>query len=390
MSIFIIFLSFATFYVIYRKSIGILCNELFWLCLFWLLIVGVFLYSGVYYGVYGRSAQLIVFLSLCSVAFYIGRKRGLSRKVYVYDSESISDHTKYTILGVFCLFIYLFEIFRLNGISIFFMSDYYGKRETYISNLGAISSLFVPILLVQGLYLFSKQYVEKSKFSLYGALLLLLYCLPSVLQTGRESFLYIIIGIISIYGFKSEIKNSKFSNNLSCYHFVQVKKQKIRDKIIIKILIPFIILLIGYFIYYISIGRFTDNEINAFLVNNSVSPSTQKEALLWGHFEFIYYNILSYFSHQLPFLDLQLQHYNGPYMCGLYELNIISRRLPDSLGLDYKSVYESYQTMFIKNHCDFTGGWNTILGSFISDFGRVGAVFMSFIVGYVVGKIRKK
>lgn len=136
--------------------------------------------------------------------------------------------------------------------------------------------------------------------------------------------------------------------------------------------------------------RFGQAQINSFLLYNDVPGNVITEASKWGEFDFLYYNLISYFSHQISFLDFMLKEYNGPYMFGFYELNILSRRLPESLGLDYMQVYDQIHTMYMRHHVDFGNGWYTVLGSFIIDFGRIGTILLSFLLGLYSGKIRKK
>ena len=140
----------------------------------------------------------------------------------------------------------------------------------------------------------------------------------------------------------------------------------------------------------ISMNRFTSTEINILLSTNDVSSDAMKDAAKWGDFEFLYYNIASYFSQQIPFLDFMLKEYHGPYLMGLYELNIVSRRLPDFLDLDYRQVFIELKRLFPNCGEDFGDGWNTVLGSFIADFTWVGALPACWICGFILGKIKKK
>ena len=163
--------------------------------------------------------------------------------------------------------------------------------------------------------------------------------------------------------------------------------RKLWNYIILVIVVSFL----GVSIYIISTVRFSEGNINYFLNVNDVPEDVIVQGEKLGAVSFLYFNFLSYFSHQIPFLDLTLQEYSGPYLLGMYELNIISRRLPDFLGLDYNLVFKSTNTMLVQNDATMLSStWNTVLGSFICDFGRFGAIIMCYIIGSILGRIRKK
>lgn len=144
------------------------------------------------------------------------------------------------------------------------------------------------------------------------------------------------------------------------------------------------------FIVHISKERFGDNEVSTFLNTHSVKLAAIREAETWGNFEFLYYNIASYFSHQLSFLEFIFKEYHGPYMFGMYELNIISRRLPTILDLDYNLVYQQLRQLYLLNGVSYSGDWFTILGSLIVDFGRFGSIVFMYFCGYFCGIVKKK
>jgi len=150
------------------------------------------------------------------------------------------------------------------------------------------------------------------------------------------------------------------------------------------------VVLISWVILEISKSRFGFNEINVFLTKNDVPSSILKDAESWGDFDFLYYNIISYFSHQIAFLDFLIKEYNGPFMFGMFDFNIISRRLPESLNLDYNLVFTSLNRLYSAKGVSFSGGWCTVLGSLLVDYGILGTLIFNYICGYVVGIVRKK
>lgn len=376
MSIFILIFITVFLISVIRTGGRILCNEIFWLILFWCFIIGVFFFGGVKYGTYGTSIVLYLFLFICTVAFILGRNKGYNSVKKADNSPVIEIHTtRLTILGIIGLLLYVFDVFRLNGL-LFLFEDSSTKATFKTSFWGGVGSIFIPILLVQGVYLFTKDLAYKNRINVYAIFLLLLYTLPCVFHTGREAILYIIIAITAAYGYKQIVG---FKN----------KKHKLR-----KVIIVFVSILAIAFLFRIIIDiskdRFGLNEIRTFLYKHDVDSKAMVEASRWGDFEFFYYNVLSYFSHQIPFLDFTLQNYDGPYMFGLFELNIITRRLPDFLGIDYNKVFEKFGYLYRTKGITFSGGWNTVLGSLICEVGWIGTIILCFIIGIFTGKIRKK
>lgn len=351
-----------------KTHLNALHNEVFWFICSWTLIIGVHFASGVEWG-YSVSFSTGTYIALCLILFLGFYGLGIHSKVVIKQTSTI-DGKKYRIIkglgwaGSVC---YIFEFIRLNGISI-------GRKISYqISFLGSLSTIFISILLVCGLYEFGKNFIENKKIKVSTILELIGYAVPSMVNSGRESLLFVMIGVISMLGYSINQRNITEGKNF----FLSFRK-------IITIVTSLLIFgVIGYIFLYISIGRFDSNDINSFLVKQTVPKSLINEALKFGEYDFLYYNFVSYFGHQLPYLEYVVQHYNGPYLGGLYELNIISRRLPSVLGLDYRLVYKSVDSVF-------SGGWQTIIGSFIFDFTKYLTPFVCAIFGLVIGVIRKK
>lgn len=371
MSLFLL-LYLVFFAVIAKKSnYKVFCNANYWLSFFWVLIIGVFFTSGIVYK-NGCSPYVWLFLCSCFLSFYWGLSK--SKKVVITIFEGALSQIsikKYCILGVSGMILYSFDYLRLNGIAS-------AKGESNISLFGSLGSLFVPILIVLGLYLNAQTIKLKGKFNFLGILFIIGYTVPCMLNAGRESILFGIIGILCLYG---------YSKNSLKYH---VGRNNLLKKYLLLFALGVCVLILGFLMINISSTRFTDNEINVLLSARNISMDAINEASTWGSFEFLYFNIASYFSHQIPFLDLTLREYDGPYLFGCYELNIISRRLPDYLGLDYKLVSMQLKRIFVLNGESFSGGWNTVLGSLISDFTWVGTIVVCFWCGYINGLAKRK
>ena len=330
----------------------LLYNDLFWLSMSWIFIIGTNLFSGVGWS-YETSIEVYVFIAICFVSYVLGRRLSFARMPRrIFLQETNNNKIKlYILVGYIGLLLFVADYIRLNGVNAIQKSSY------EISIFGSVGSLFIPVLLVQGLYLISEKLDRKGTISVGGVLLLLSYSVPCILNSGRESFLYVAIGFLVIYSYKK--RDSKLD-----LHRFNLKKAGMT---VVFILIS--VCLLGVIIN-ISIGRYSNTQVSTFLATHDVSEKTIEEANKWGAFSNIYYNLLSYFGHQIPFLNFILKEYRGPYLFGMYEFNIISRRLPSFLGLDYRLVGQQLRVLFIKTGASFSGSWQTGLGSLVIDFSK--------------------
>lgn len=374
MSLFIILSLIILAVLVVKSDYKILSNTNFWLCVFWGMIIGVYVTSGIRYR-YGFSGPLILFLIACVLFFCHCQKIGSKRRTYVFDdSQILRGRIEFTLLGLLGAFLFTWDYLRLNGFATV-------KGDSDISLIGSVGSLFIPILLVVGIYQNALSIKLQNRYNVTGILLIFIYSLPCIINAGREAILFGIISILCLYGY-----NKKLAVNQ-----IRIRSPKrLKSKVLIVLAVVVCLVASLYLLIQLSISRFTQNEINVLLSKNDISSIAMRDAESWGDLEFLYYNIASYFSHQIPFLDFTLREYDGPYMCGMYELNIISRRLPDALGLDYKLVSKELERLYSIKAESFSGGWNTVIGSFIIDFTWVGAIIACGLCGFAIGKIKKK
>lgn len=370
MTVFLIIFLLVFGYIGKRNNYRAFTDPLYWLSLFWALIVGVYFSSGINYK-YGVSIYLVCFFTACLIFFFLGYRKGLHQKTKVFVTKKrTSLKIGYIAVGIIGVFLFSYDYIRLNGIV-------ETKGDTNISIIGSVANLFIPILLVMGLYLNAQSINKKGSFNLLGIILIFAYSIPCMLNAGREAILFAVIGILCIYGYKKIID-------------VRSGRHNGGRKYLLLILSISVVLFMGFLIVQISKQRFTNNEISILLANRDVTSRFAAEADSWGDFSFLYYNIASYFSHQIPFLDFTVINYDGPYMLGMYELNILSRRLPDFLGLDYRIVSHELNHLFATKGESFSCEWNTVLGSLVVDFTWIGAILICGLCGYAVGKIKKK
>lgn len=350
--------------VLYKfKGQSIFFNDLFWLIYSWLWIIGVYNFGGVTFGDTPdyKIYLYILFVFILFIVFrFFGKKSRLkSLSSFKSRNQNNTNMIYFEYIGVVSAFIYIIDFVLHNDFSLSLKANY------NLSIFGTVALFFLPILLVCGLYHFING-ISNRKISIKSIILLFLYAMPVLFTSGRSTVFNILIGLISAYFFvnSSKIKKKKFNLKKVFYIFI------------------FIIAIILIFNYFLGItnSRFGENEISVYLYKHRVSNNTINEANSLGEFKFFYYNILSYFAHQIPYLTSVIREFNGPYMFGMYELNVISRRLPDFLNLDYMTIYSLIKI-------EYSGSWQTIIGSFIFDFSIYFTPFIVSIIGYFNGKI---
>ena len=102
--------------VFFIRGREILFNELFWLLLWWTLVLGNALVSGIYWG-YEISIQAIIYVLGAILLFIIGRFFGTRtprRKTPLVDRKP-SEYRIPTILGVCGVLLFTIDYLRLNG-----------------------------------------------------------------------------------------------------------------------------------------------------------------------------------------------------------------------------------------------------------------------------------
>lgn len=166
MSLFLL-LYLVCFAIIAKKSnYKVFCNANYWLSVFWVLIIGVFFTSGIAYK-NGCSPYVWLFLCSCFLSFYWGLSKSKKVAITIFDGTlSQISIKKYCILGVSGMLLFSFDYLRLNGLAS-------AKGDSNISLFGSLGSLFVPILIVLGLYLNARSIKLKGKFNILGVLFII-------------------------------------------------------------------------------------------------------------------------------------------------------------------------------------------------------------------------
>ena len=145
----------------------VLYNDKFWLLFWWGIILGVYLSSGIQWGDYGLSNSLLLFLAVCFLFYFSFRKLGTKCRIREANDEEWIIDKRIIASGYLGLGLFIFDWLRLNGLGV-------TKSSYNISFIGTVGMLFVPILLVFGIYSIGDTLVKKQKISISGIASLIL------------------------------------------------------------------------------------------------------------------------------------------------------------------------------------------------------------------------
>lgn len=366
-----------------NKKNGILINDLFWLIMSWMLVIGLHFTSGIIYR-YKASTNTIVYISFIFIIFvsfrYLGKRTKIKDKLYKNpqnnNQEKYIDTRRYFYIASIGYIIYFIDVFRLNTL------NFGVKSDIRISIMGTVSFLVVPLLLIIWLYEVSYSIKNNIKIKFHAKVSALMYCMISILYSGRQTLLiFILISFIVI------TYSNSLSKNLKKKSIISKNKAMKSIKIICLVFIPLVLI----YTMFLSGNRYGNSMIAMFefVSGGHISSQTVNFANLFGNLSSVIINFLFYFSQQLSKLEIILNDYHGPYMLGMFQLNYVSRRLPAFLELDYNLVFnEVTNIMWNRGIPAFDSAFETMIGSAIFDFGRIGAIIYFAILGYLVGSSR--
>ena len=366
----------AIVFIILKSHYRMLFNDMFWLGLSWVLSVGMYFFSGIKWD-YPLSIFSAFYIGLCFVLFAFFRTQGINTSVRLVKSPGKKKVPipagAYFVMGILGSCVYIWDYIRNNGVLV-------TKANYEISILGSIGNLFLPASLVLGLYHFAISFVNEKKISIRAILCMAVYVIPCIINGGRETILYLAVSVAAIMGY------SMWKNRVS------TKSRKNLKSFISKVIIAIVVIVLANIVINVSNNRFGADVGNFYFRTLNAPESLHREAELFGSAKNIYQNIVFYFAHQLSRFEVVMQEYHGPYLLGMFELNIISRRLPAVFELDYQLVSEEMHRIMrgVQEGGLLRDGWSTILTSLIFDFGKWLTPLICGILGFVVGSARRR
>ncbi len=290
-----------------------------------------------------------------------------------------------SILGLIGSLLYTIELLFITGIDLRNLSAtrylVQNREVTVFSQIGSILGWGSLVALVGLIVLWNNINKRQRIIWLISSVLFSLF---SVLSSGRQVVLQIMLVIIC----SLSIRNS----NMQRYSFRKIKSNK-------KINFIFGVLILSIVIYsfYVATNR-NDNLI-----------SDSKIVVLAKYFGFkfdenvqsVLYNLPSligeglaeaivYYTHEIPeFTIFWSIPKIGPFG-GLYSIPFIDRRLY-TIGLTQFSV--DYKMAYVRSFMISMGsmpvGWKTFLSFLILDYGKIGGLFVCFLLGSVSAYIYK-
>jgi hypothetical protein len=273
-------------------------------------------------------------------------------------------------LAIFGSILFCYDLLRLNTVFLGMRID-----DLKMSIFGVIGNAFASLGIIGWLYNFFYSRVSKSKLSIFAYLSILSYLLPGFLTAGRQAFILIFLSTILIFGYTRKLNRSSISDKPtpSYYGFYLV-----------------IVLVMIYF-SFISSVRSGISEITGKLnvyekeMNATTSVNTLKLAESLGPLEDIFMEGLYYYSHELVRLDLLYRYYDYPPLLGLWQMSYIERRLNWLVG-PQGDISWGLQVAALETYGRFSSHtWGTFIGNFLIDFGRIGTLIVTLVLGFVLG-----
>lgn len=357
-----------------KKRKNNIINPCAWLFVAWLLIFGLYYFSGIKY-FYKVEYTTYLFIALSGImffgffafGFFLKTKREIS--IFNLKDDIYFNKKKYLYISLFGLLLYVFDVSRLNIFAI-------GMRNLNmnVSLIGTIGSFMAYSALFLWLYELVDIFEKNKKLKISSFFPLFIYLIPNIIVGGRQAFMIATISSMCIYIYLSR-KKTKYIN---------------KKKIVFIMLILLTLFIIYNAIIIQNRSTYTDmNKHYEVSFGSIISQNTLNLIGKTGIFQEQALAFIYYYSHEIPSFAVILQEYDYPPLLGMFELNYISRRLPASLGLDYMLGNNEIERISFSIGTRATL-YRTLLRDFIIDFGKIGAVNVSAIVGFMFGRSFKK
>ncbi|MCI8394329.1 MAG: oligosaccharide repeat unit polymerase [Bacilli bacterium] len=376
----IIFLVSALFlyvFIVKKMSYMNFISEKFWIIVPWLVCLLLYLFGGIDY-TYKLNWKSFGYIFLFWACFFGGSFIARKRKKKKVNDCNLFQYSKkvplkkFFILSLCSIIIYLIYVLSTNNI------EFGVSRNLNLNFLTTFLVLISSVSIIIWLYELIYAILNDTRIPLIAYLSAIIYCIPALVISGRDAIIIIIL---------STFISFLYSGN---YAIKVLKKNGKTFKSLKKVLFALTGIILFYFLF-LSSNRYGSHMISLFewSVNCRISPQLVYMTELLGSFGDFALNIIYYYSSQFSKFAFVYEFYNGPYLMGFFQLHYISRRLPTSMGLHYTRVTTSAAEL-MEGHGvpGLHSLWDTVIGYFIYDFGRVFALPMAAICGYFVGKMR--
>ena len=367
-----------------KEKYKLLLKDGFWIIFVWTICLFLYYFSGINYAI-KMSNMVFLYIILFWVLYFIGKgvtkvileKSTVASKVLVEDTEAKKekkhDFSLLFIVSLISLGVYTVLMFMNNDIV-------FGETRSF--NTSSLNTLFLIISsssLIIWLYELAYALSHDKKLPIYAWLSAIVFNAPGLLISGRDALMIFLLSsfITAIYFGNYGIKE------LNC-------KGKMYSKLKKGSLI-FVAIIFVYLVFLVS-NRYGSSAIAQFeWAAGCEFPEYLK--FIYNHLGGVgkvIVNVVFYYSSQFSKFSLDFNNYNGPYLKGLYQLHYVSRLLPSSWGLNYSLVSNSVTLMSASaGVAGLKTIWDTMIGYFIFDFGKVITLIMAFVSGVFVEVINK-
>ena len=370
------------FYIVYKKKdkYELITNNIFWIFISWMFALGLYFFSGIKY-TFNLNIYSFGYIILFWGIFWLGQY--ISKFLFNINSKEINKNDDFStkinlfpifIVSLISVIIYAIYIISINNIKVGVTRDI--NTNGFATFLLIISNSSLVIWLYELAYAL----LNEKRISWYGLVSVIVYNLPGIIISGRDALMIFAISTVIVF--------------LYCAIYARkvLKTEGEMLKKIMKYALIAVIIMLIYLVFLSSnrYGTSDDSTINMFRWSAGCKFPAYLETIYYklGGFGKLVINLVFYYSSQISKLALMLEEYNEPYLGGLYQLHYVSRILPESWNLDFSLVNDKIAE--ITRNRGVPGlkvFWETAIGYSVYDFGRLGALVVTFLCGIVTGKV---
>lgn len=363
--IFIISIIMISIFILIKKNIINLYRCTTCWIISYILFLGITVFSGIEYTTnlsYNAIIYIAIFIGLFGVGEFIGRKMKKGG-----ESEAKLDIKILRILSIVGAILITIDIIRLNGISMGLRYENFN-----ISYIGVIGSFLTPLGLICWLYDLYAYKILGEKINIISFISLLSYLITAFLTAGRQTIMISLVASIMV--------------NIS---YKKAVKKRIGHKLKIGIYIFSLGLVILSYLIGVSENRAqVDNKYELFvhMFKGQMKYEMLESVYNLGPIGEVVVDGLYYYSHSLRYFSLMYEDYESKPTWGMNQFPYISRRINQFIPTDslIQSANTTNQILYGNGLSKY--GWKTAFHSSIVDFGKIGTLIFSIVLGIGCGK----
>lgn len=374
-----------------KDRYNLLTSDIFWLFMPWTICLSLYYFLNIKYYIslnWKTFFYIIIFWFFYLLGKYVGqiinnfKNKNINRNLIIENEDIKKLEIKLNLFPIFLLSmgsVVLYVVYMLSINNIVF-----GVTRNINTNAFATFLLLVSnSSLIIWLYELSYSLLNEKKITYYGWISAIIYNVPCLIISGRDAMIIFIVSTLIVF--------------IYCGNYAK-KELGSKGKIFLKtkrIFVFLCIIIISYLIFLTG-NRYGTEDDSALQMYEASARCEFPEYLRNIYYNYkgigkLLINGLFYYSSQFSKIELIYNQYDGPYLGGFFQLHYISRMLPSGLGLNYSLVSSKLSIItYRKNVQGLKIFWDTIIGQFIYDFGRIGSLFAIFLFGIIIKNIQVK